>query len=81
MEIKAWASTSSRNPEGEPDARQGDLQPRAPKGASEGPHADRPLLQLPGKHIFIYGDRGVGKTSLAQTAAFLQQSADSSPIL
>lgn len=34
-----------------------------------------------GKHIFIYGDRGVGKTSLAQTAAFLQQSADSSPIL
>ncbi len=35
----------------------------------------------PGKHIFIYGDRGVGKTSLAQTAAFLQQSADSSPIL
>lgn len=35
----------------------------------------------PGKHIFIYGDRGVGKTSLAQTAAFLQQSADSPPIL
>lgn len=35
----------------------------------------------PGKHIFIYGDRGVGKTSLAQTAAFIQQSADSSPIL
>lgn len=35
----------------------------------------------PGKHIFIYGDRGVGKTSLAQTAAFLQQSADNRPIL
>jgi hypothetical protein len=35
----------------------------------------------PGKHIFIYGDRGVGKTSLAQTAAFIQQSSDSSPIL
>jgi len=35
----------------------------------------------PGKHIFIYGDRGVGKTSLAQTAAFLQQSSDSRPIL
>jgi hypothetical protein len=35
----------------------------------------------PGKHIFIYGDRGVGKTSLAQTAAFIQQSADNRPIL
>lgn len=34
----------------------------------------------PGKHIFIYGDRGVGKTSLAQTAAFLKQSSDSEPI-
>ena len=45
------------------------------------------LLQIdrafnsPGKHIFIYGDRGVGKTSLAQTAAFLHQSADGEPIL
>jgi hypothetical protein len=35
----------------------------------------------PGKHIFIYGDRGVGKTSLAQTAATLRQSADAMPIL
>ncbi len=35
----------------------------------------------PGKHVFIYGDRGVGKTSLAQTAAFLHQSADAAPIL
>jgi hypothetical protein len=35
----------------------------------------------PGKHIFIYGDRGVGKTSLALTAAFLHQSADGEPIL
>lgn len=26
----------------------------------------------PGKHIFIYGDRGVGKTSLARTAAAIQ---------
>src|SRR4051794_10617154 len=25
----------------------------------------------PGKHVFIYGDRGVGKTSLALTAAVL----------
>ena len=35
----------------------------------------------PGKHIFIFGDRGVGKTSLAQSAAVLQQSADNSPIV
>lgn len=35
----------------------------------------------PGKHIFIYGDRGVGKTSLAQTAASLRQSSDAEPIL
>jgi AAA domain-containing protein len=30
--------------------------------------------------VFIYGDRGVGKTSLAQTAASLHHSADASPI-
>jgi uncharacterized protein len=35
----------------------------------------------PGKHIFIFGDRGVGKTSLAQTAAFVQQSSSAEPIL
>ena len=35
----------------------------------------------PGRHIFIYGDRGVGKTWLAQTAAFEHQSAEQSPIL
>ncbi len=35
----------------------------------------------PGKHIFIFGDRGVGKTSLAQTAAFIHQSSSAEPIL
>ncbi|WP_040307885.1 ATP-binding protein [Afipia felis] len=30
----------------------------------------------PGRHIFIHGDRGVGKTSLAQTAAIEHQSSD-----
>jgi hypothetical protein len=35
----------------------------------------------PGKHIFIFGDRGVGKTSLAQTAAFIHQPASADPIL
>ena len=34
----------------------------------------------PGKHVFIYGERGVGKTSLAQSAATLHQSSDSDPI-
>lgn len=29
-----------------------------------------------GRNIFIYGDRGIGKSSLAQTAAFLHQTSD-----
>lgn len=33
----------------------------------------RRALRSPGRHIFIYGDRGVGKTSLAKTAAFISQ--------
>lgn len=37
-------------------------------------------LYAPGRHAFIYGDRGVGKTSLAQTLAYkLQEEKD--PIL
>ncbi len=48
---------------------------------------ERMLMQIsrafnsPGKHVFIFGDRGVGKTSLAQTAASIQQSSDAEPIL
>lgn len=34
-----------------------------------------------GRNVFIYGDRGVGKTSLAQTAAYIHQSSDGTPIL
>jgi GTPase SAR1 family protein len=34
-------------------------------------------LYAPGRHIFIYGDRGVGKSSLAATAANQYQSSDS----
>jgi hypothetical protein len=34
----------------------------------------------PGRHVFIHGDRGVGKTSLAQTAPIQHQSSDGSPI-
>lgn len=33
-----------------------------------------------GRHIFIFGDRGVGKSSLAATAAYQYQSADAEPI-
>ncbi len=35
----------------------------------------------PGRHVFIHGDRGVGKTSLAQTAALEHQSADAAPVV
>lgn len=37
-------------------------------------------LYTPGRQIFIFGDRGVGKTSLAQTAAIQHQSSDKEPI-
>ena len=38
-------------------------------------------LSAPGRSIFIYGDRGVGKTSLAQTVAQSHQSSTHDPIL
>src|SRR5438046_2614425 len=34
-----------------------------------------------GKHIFIHGDRGVGKTSLARTAAYIHGSAEGDPLI
>jgi Cdc6-like AAA superfamily ATPase len=34
----------------------------------------------PGRQIFIFGDRGVGKTSLAQTAAYEHHPSDGEPI-
>lgn len=37
-------------------------------------------LSVTGRHIFIYGDRGVGKTSLAQTAAQIVHPADTEPL-
>jgi len=40
----------------------------------------RRALVMPGRHIFIFGDRGVGKSSLAHTAANIYQSADATPI-
>lgn len=38
-------------------------------------------LYAPGRSVFIYGDRGVGKTSLAQTVAYSHQSASHDPVL
>jgi uncharacterized protein len=38
-------------------------------------------INSPGKHIFIYGDRGAGKTSLAQTVAFEHNPATTAPVL
>lgn len=37
-------------------------------------------LFMDGRHIFIYGDRGVGKSSLARTAAYRYQSSENVPI-
>lgn len=37
-------------------------------------------LYAPGRQIFIYGDRGVGKSSLGQTAAYLYQDSGAAPI-
>ncbi|MBK5355050.1 ATP-binding protein [Pseudomonas sp. TH41] len=37
-------------------------------------------LYANGRHVFIYGDRGVGKSSLAAAAAAQYQSSDNSPI-
>lgn len=37
-------------------------------------------LSTNGRHVFIYGDRGVGKTSLAHTAAIEFHPSDSDPI-
>jgi len=38
-------------------------------------------LEVPGRSLFIYGERGVGKTSLAQTVAHSINSSDTHPVL
>lgn len=40
----------------------------------------RRSLMAPGRQVFIYGERGVGKSSLANAAAFQLQSSDALPI-
>lgn len=46
-------------------------------------HLDRTLetLNTPGRSVFIFGERGVGKTSLAQTAAFLFNTSEVDPVI
>lgn len=46
-------------------------QPDHLHGRSQKLKAIERALASPGKHVFIYGDRGIGKTSLAKTAAQL----------
>lgn len=40
----------------------------------------RRALLAPGRHVFIFGERGVGKSSLGQTAAIQYQSSDAEPV-
>ena len=37
-------------------------------------------IASPGRHVFIYGERGAGKTSLARTAAFRHESSYQQPV-
>src|SRR5262245_61964194 len=55
--------------------------PELLKGRAEQLDEIRKAWYQPGRQIFIHGFRGVGKTSLAQTAAFQRQSSDGLPIL
>lgn len=64
------------------------LSPTAPIQSQEHLHGREAQLReveqalySPGRSIFIYGDRGVGKTSLAHTVAFAQQSAAHDPVV
>ena len=50
-------------------------------GREEKYHEIRRALYAHGRHAFILGDRGVGKSSLAQTTAHAIQSSDNTPII
>jgi hypothetical protein len=50
------------------------------KGRDEFLSEIKRTLFAPGRHVFIYGDRGVGKSSLAATAAVQYQTSDAEPI-
>jgi uncharacterized protein len=50
------------------------------KGRAKDLNEIEKALYAPGRHVFIFGDRGVGKSSLAATAAMQYQSSDNAPI-
>lgn len=50
------------------------------RGRAEQAEAIYRALRSPGRSAFIYGDRGVGKTSLAQTSAYRFHTSGSEPI-
>lgn len=50
------------------------------KGRNEALITIERALLSPGRNIFIYGERGVGKSSLAATSAYQYQSSDAAPI-
>jgi hypothetical protein len=50
------------------------------KGRDKELDAIKKSLYAPGRHVFIYGDRGVGKSSLGQTAAIQYQTSGALPI-
>lgn len=54
--------------------------PELLKGRAEQLDRIRRSLYAAGRHVFIYGERGVGKSSLAATAASEYQSSDALPI-
>ncbi len=51
------------------------------RGREEQLGSIRKALYAAGRHVFIHGLRGVGKSSLAQTAAFSRSSAEHDPVL
>lgn len=50
------------------------------KGRSDALRKIARAFSVDGRQVFIFGDRGIGKTSLAQTAATLHQTSDAHPI-
>lgn len=50
-------------------------------GRSEQVERVRRELRSPGRSVFIFGERGVGKTSLAQTVAFTEDDTDNDPAI
>jgi uncharacterized protein len=64
------------------------LSPTTPVQSQENLHGREPQMReieqalcSPGRSVFIYGERGVGKSSLAQTVAYAYQSSQHEPVI